>query len=332
MKIKLTTLLIIFSCLACFGQADTTKIPFISYWSAGDSYDFKVTKIKQRWTEDNLTKNDSSSYIVNFEVIDSMETSYKIKWSHKTDLAGLNIPAKLLSALSKYDMTEVIYTTSEVGDFTGIENWQEISAMMKELFTNMIDLLAIDEEISKKDLTQAMQPVINMYETREGIEQFLFKELNYFHFPFGVEFSPADTITYEEELPNMFGGDPIRGNTKVYFQEVDIEEARCIFTQEMDLNPEDTKNLLTTLFKQMNLDDKDMEEAMKIAQFEIRDHNRYEYYYYPGIPISIETKRVSLMDIDKEKGKAIEITRIELVEPEATPQIVKYTNGRTNRL
>jgi len=30
------------------GQIDTTKVAFISYWSIGDSYDFKISKIVHR--------------------------------------------------------------------------------------------------------------------------------------------------------------------------------------------------------------------------------------------------------------------------------------------
>lgn len=311
MKIQLTTLFIIFSFITCFGQIDTTKVPVISYWSKGDSYDFKVTKIKQKWNEGNLTENDSSSYIVNFEVIDSTETGYKIKWKHKTNFTGLLIPVELTRALSKYAMTEIIYTTNEVGEFMGVENWEEIAAMVKEMFVSMIDLAAAEEEINEKDLAQIIQPLMNIYETREGIEQLLFKELHYFHFPFGAEFTPSETITYEDELPNMLGGDPIRGNTKIYFDDVNFEESHCVIMYEMDLNPDDTKNLLAAFFKQMKLDDKEMDEAMKTARFEIKDRNRYEYYYYPGIPVNIDVKRESLMDFGVEKGKAVENIRIE---------------------
>lgn len=297
----------------CIGQNDSLTVPFVSYWARGDSYDFRVTKIKQQRKEGEISTNDSTSYMVNFEVIDSTETSYTIKWSYKTNLRELNIPDNLIDRFSKYQMTEVIYQTNELGEFLGIENWKEIASMTKGLFTDLIDLLSEEESTKKEDLEKAMQPLIGIYESKEGIELLVFKELHFFHFPFGLEYSINEPIEYEEQLPNMFGGKPIRGNTKLYFKEVDYENSYCIMIQEMKLNPEDTKETVLTLLKRMGLQDKDMKTAMKTAKFDITDYNRYEYYYYPGVPIKIETKRVLIIDIDKEKHKRIEKTIIELV-------------------
>ena len=313
MKIKFTGLIILFAYVTCFSQIDTTAVPFVAYWSKGDSYNFKITKIKQKFTKGNLTQNDSSSYIANFLVIDSTATNYKIKWSYKTNLSNFNIPPKSADKFSKYQITEVIYTTSELGEFLGIENWEEVAGMTKELFSDLIETLADGDDSKKKDLTKTMQPVLKIYESKQGVEQLVFKEIQYFHFPFGLEYNVTEPIIYEDQLPNMFGGKPIRGNAKIYFDSVDFENSFCVLIQEMELNPEDTKDIILTLFKRMKLNNKEMKKAMKEAQFDIRDYNKYEYYYYPGVPLKIETKRESLMDMNEEKAKRIEITRIELL-------------------
>ena len=44
-------------------QIDSTKVAFISYWSIGDSYNFKVSKIKQQWTGGTLTKDQKQDYV-----------------------------------------------------------------------------------------------------------------------------------------------------------------------------------------------------------------------------------------------------------------------------
>ena len=309
---------ILLSCLLssviCYGQSDSLMVPFVSYWANGDAYDFRVTKVKQKWKEGELTKNDSSSYLVNFQVIDSTETNYRIKWSYRTNFSQYDIPDELVDRLAKYQVTEVIYQTSEVGEFLGIENWQEISDMIKGLFTSMIDLLSVNDNGKKLNLDKAMKPLMQVYESKEGIEQLVFTELHFFHFPFGVEFNANETVEYEEQLPNMFGGKPIRGDAKIYFEEVDVENSHCIMIQEMNLNPEDTKDLIHTMFKRMGLKDKDMKKAMKSAKYETSDHNRYEYYYYPGIPVKIETKRETLIDMGKGNGKRVDKTIIELLE------------------
>lgn len=297
-----------------FSQIDSTKVAFVSYWSIGDSYDFKVSKINQQWKEGTLTKDQKQDYIANFTVIDSTENSYTIKWSYENDLGNTyKIPEKLLDKFSKYKITEIEYKTSEVGDLIEILNWKEVGETMNNMFDDIVEVLGEEDEKKKKALKTAMQPFKQIYSSKQGVEQLVLKELQYFHFPMGVEFDITETMFYDEELPNMFGGNPIKAKAKLYFENVDFEESFCIVKQEMSLDPDDTKEILKQVFKKMNLDNKGMKKALNSAVFEINDRNTFEYYYNPGIPHRIETIRESIIDIDKEKGKRIDKTIIELI-------------------
>ncbi len=310
MKSFTLTIVCLIAALKCLAQEDTTNIPFVSYWSVGDSYNYQITKIKRQWKEDKLDKDDSTSYFVNFEVIDSTETSYTIRWSFENELSLFNIPESVAGTFTKHRVTEVIYLTNELGEFLGIENWEVISKMMSELFIEVIEQYT-DKE--KRELMESiMKPILSIFNSKEGIENIAFKELKYFHFPFGVEYPASEPIFYQEELPNMFGGDPIKGDSKIYFESVDFSNSFCVMIQEMSLDPEDTKALITDLFKKMNLPDKDLVEAMNNAEFDIKDRNRFEYYYYPGVPYFIETSRETIIKVAGENGKRIEITRIKL--------------------
>lgn len=290
-----------------------SSVAFVAYWGVGDAYEFQVTKVKKQWKANELTKTDSSAYVVKFEVIDSTSTAYKIKWSYKTDLGNTyNIPPELLKKFAKYELMEVIYSTSETGTFTGIENWKEISAIMSQLFTDIVETLG--EKSDKKDeLQKAMEPLISIYSSKEGIEQLVFKELMYFHFPFGMQFSLSQPIEYQDQLPNMLGGAPIKSKAKLFFEEVDFDNSRCVMIQEMVIDPDDTRDIILKFFKKMGLNEKEMKEAMKTAKFDIRDNNRFEYYYYPGIPVKIETLRESIIDIAEEKVKRVDQIIIESV-------------------
>jgi hypothetical protein len=312
-NILLTVVMLIFT-TNTFSQVDTTKVAFVSYWSIGDSYNFKVSKIKKQWKEGTLTKDQKEEYIANFKVIDSTETSYTIKWSYENDLGNTyKIPEELLDRFSKYKITEIEYKTSEVGDIIEVLNWKEIGEAMNNMFDDIVDILGEKDKKKKKSLKAAMQPFKEIYSSQQGIEQLVLKELQYFHFPLGVEFDITEPLLYDDELPNMFGGKPIKAKTKLYFENVDFEENFCTVKQEMSLNPEDTRDILTQVFKKMNLDNKGMEKALKSAIFEVNDRNTYEYYYYPGVPHKIETIRETIVDINKEKGKRIEKVIIELI-------------------
>lgn len=210
-------------------------------------------------------------------------------------------------------MTEVIYHTNELGEFMGIENWQEISEMMNGLFSDLVDYIAETQNSSRDAVAQNMQPLRSLYNSKEGVEQLVFKEIQLFHFPLGFELSTSEPLLYEEKLPNMLGGPPIRGDAKIHFEDIDFANSFCVLLQEMTLNPEDTKAMITSLFERMNLADDEMEEAISAAKLDIRDQNRYAYFYYPGIPYRIETNREYVIDIASENTRRVDITRIELL-------------------
>src|SRR5690606_28168492 len=184
-----------------------TKVAFVSYWSLGDSYDFKVTKINQQWREGQLTKDQKEEYIANFTVIDSTENSYTISWSYENDLGSTyQIPEELLEKFSKYKITEIKYKTSEVGDLVEILNWKEVGETMNALFDDIVEVLGEKDVEKKEALKAAMLPFKQIYSSQQGVEQLVLKELQYFHFPLGVEFDITEPLVYDDEIPNMFGG------------------------------------------------------------------------------------------------------------------------------
>lgn len=314
MKLLFTGIITFLTYITCFGQVDTTKIPMVAYWQKGDSYNFQITKMNQQWKAGNLTKNDSSAYICNFLVIDSSSSGYKIKWSFKTELATYNLPEELMVRLSKYNMTEVIYTTNEVGTFVGIENWKEISTTMKSMFKEMNDYMVVEQKMDAEIWAKIMKPMTEVYESKEGIETLVFMELQYFHFLFGIEYSTQETLVYEEQLPNLLSGEPMRGDAKIYVESVDFDNSFCVFVQEKTINPEDTRSMIKSFFERTGMDQQEMQHSLATAVLEMKDYNRYEFFYDPGIPYKIETNRVFLVDIGKDNYKRMNIIRIELVD------------------
>lgn len=297
-----------------FSQIDSTKIAFIAYWSIGDSYDYKILKTTQQWKEETLTKDEKQSYIATFTVIDSTEDSYTINWSFENDFESTyKIPVELREKFSKYQLTEIKYKTSEVGVFLEIINWIEVRDIMKSMFEDIVEVLGENDEKKKDALQTLLKPLRDIYSTKQGIEQIVLKELQYFHFPMGLEYDITEPLIYDDEIANMFGGKPIRAKAKLYFENVDFDESFCVIKQEMSLDPNDTKEVLKQIFKRMRLEDQEIKKALKTAIFQIKDTNVYEYYFNPGIPLRIETERESILDTDKEKLRRIDKTIIELV-------------------
>ncbi|EAY27547.1 hypothetical protein [Microscilla marina] len=294
---------------------NSTKINFIAYWAKGDVYRFRVTKTKKKWEKDQLIKDQKNAYIARFEVIDSTEKGYKIKWSYKNNLSKqLSIPQELRDKFTKYKFLDVIYTTNEYGEFQGIENWREISKMMEEMMQEIIKVagakLSTDANIQLKKI---MTPFLVMYKSKQGLEQQVFKELAFIHSPFGAQYNVVDSVQYEDQLPNLFGGAPIKADASLYFQSVDTAQQRCIMVQQLKLNPKDAMQMMTNLLKKMGLTADKAKNILKNAQIDIRDHCKMEFYYYPGIPIKITSQRDAIVHMQDFQGRQRDIVTIELI-------------------
>ena len=299
---------------ASFCQDDTTSVSYVAYWSIGDSYDFRIHKTSQQWSNDSLTKNDISEYTANFEVVDSTDTSYTVVWTFSNELINTwDIPDELLEELSKYSLAEVVYTTSELGEFTGIQNWQELGEMMRSMFTDVFRVISEGSEEKYEKLRQAGQPIIDMYSSKEGVEQLAFPELMLFHFPFGAMIPVADTIQYEDLFPNLLGGEPIRADAKLWFGEVNFDEERSVLVQESRLNRDDTMTFLKDIMKKMGVTDEDLDKALSEAVYSIDTFNRYDFYYYPGVPVKIDFSRHIRIDVGGEKSRREDTITIELL-------------------
>ncbi len=299
-----------------FAQVDTTKVAFVSYWSIGDSLSYKITKTKQTWKDGQMTKDQSGSYVAIFKVIESTDSSYTISWTFESDFfKNSGFPQGVSDLLAKYSITEIKYKTSEFGDFLEIINWQDVSQKMVRMFDDMTNLLISDGSADRAVVEQTLKPMRQTLTSQQGIEQMVMGELMYFHFPMGAQFDKADTLVYDDEIPTLLGGKPVKAIGQIYFEEVDFEEGYCRFKQKLSLDPGETKDLLMRFVKQLAPEEQeDFDEQLNNMVFEINDNNTFEYFFDPGFPLRIEIEREFVFESEREKQKTIERTVIELME------------------
>ncbi len=70
---------------------------------------------------------------------------------------------------------------------------------------------------------------------------------------------------------------------------------------------------MQALFEKMKTGKENVDKILKNARFHISDYNKYNYYYEPGLPLHIETRRESIIGMDSQETKIVEICRIELI-------------------
>ncbi|UAB82341.1 hypothetical protein INR76_06155 [Marixanthomonas sp. SCSIO 43207] len=325
MKKKTILLLFLFFSLTSYSQIDSTKVSFVAYWSIGDDYDFKISKVKREWKNDVLTKKDSSQYIANFKVLDSTENSYDIKWTYKNNIVStfqekaeklFDDKEAVNKILRKNDFSKVIYKTNELGEFIEILNWKELGESTKLLLQEMLDNFEKKNPEKVNELRNAMNPIIEIYSSKQGIEQLAINELQYFHFPFGLEYDITEPIEYEQELPNVLGGKPILADATLTFEEVDFENNFCSLKEQTIINPDDTKRVVKELFSRMKIEESKAKETIDNAIFDITDLNYYQYYYNPGVPHYIYGGRKFILKMEQTNIEKIEELYIELIYDE----------------
>lgn len=315
--LRITLLLLLSSISQLRAQTDSLPIPidtlepipFIAYWSKGDIYKFQITKIDIQTKYGHEEKNDTSSYLGIFEVLDSTATSYTIKWTYenyRNDRLGEHPEVVAAVARSGLDIERVIYTTDELGTFEAIENMDELVAMTKTAFN------AVMEGEEMKNLPDSarskVRDILNLRATPQAILSSIVPELQLLHYPYGIEYLETDSISYDEMLPNLLGGDPFRATNLVLVDSVDRADDFIHLKQYTYVGKEEMMKLISTFLS--SIGQAISHEEMSDVSFKFENDNDFYYYYYPGIPIYIDYQREVVFG-DNE-GDRVTLKRIEI--------------------
>ncbi len=123
-------LVILLFCGLGFGQNDSLSVQFVAYWDLGDSYDYRITKIKKTFDNKETISSDSTTYFGTFTVIDSTANEYLINWKYKANFTDL--PLEYSELLNNNNIVlDFKYKTNEFGEFLELENWQEVAETIR---------------------------------------------------------------------------------------------------------------------------------------------------------------------------------------------------------
>ncbi|MFI2742161.1 hypothetical protein ACG2LH_05440 [Zhouia sp. PK063] len=309
-------------CLLLFGigtlsaQEDSTKIAFVAYWWKGDTYHYKVTKSSQKFINDTLTGNSSSSYNATFKVIDSTAKSYTIKWAWtNAHLDNIDLPKEILDEGINDSLNAITYLTSETGEFQEILNWQDASKSFIKMLDNATAFTIKNKKI--KD-TIKFKSVINTfkntYSTKQGIEQYVLKEIELMHFFMGYEFDINKNTGYEEQFPNLMGGKPLIANTTIKFYNIDRENGRCNIDKTSVINKDDVKQMMISNLIKMGIPEDKVNSELENATASISHNYTYDFYYNPGVLVTLDYRRIVEVKSKNKSNKKIESIKIDMLD------------------
>lgn len=281
----------------------------------GDSLPYQVTKVKKTWKDDLLMKNDSGSYFFKFQVVDSTADSYQILWKFNKPLLDPSfLPENLQKDLDTIRVPMIIYSTTENGAFVGIDNWPEIFAGITKYSSLLLENKTYSKDsLKNEEIKQKVKHAMKQYNSKEIYEQVTFKELSYFHYPFGLEFDTKRKIKFEELIINPLTKTPIRLKSTLKFDYLDKINQKCKFTVESYTDKKDAKKSIDAFIEKMQLGETKNAEILKKMKIDSRNIYEMEYNYFPGFPINITIKIISETLVNKEKIKQVETIKIKLL-------------------
>jgi hypothetical protein len=295
---------------SAFGQISKNSVMITPAWKVGDSIRYRIAKIKLTEKAGSPETSDTNTYIATVRILEQGDDFFRISWRYASDMKGIfNAPLNFGSNdMSKYTSGELIYRTDAYGTFEGIENWKEVSDLSNELFDIVMKNAAMSGNPSTEN---AFKNLRNIYSSKEGLEKLVFKEIESLHVPYGMFLLRKSPLKFEEQIPNMMGGKPLRGDAILKVDEVDEDAQTCTVHYDMVLNPEDMKAFLGMFFQKMKLKGDEVKQALKTAKYDIRDQNVFDVDMKAGLVTKARMHRVTIVDIMDEKSRREDILLVE---------------------
>ncbi len=294
-------------------QNSEESVPFVAYWSVGDAFVYEVEKISVTMSDGNITKNDTTRYTATFSVTDSTATSYTVNYLIKNDFSSQFGDQKIPEALKKFEQMEVLILTDELGTFQEIKNWKEVSGQLTEMTNQIVSGFIQAGIISESEKETVLQSIQASMASKQAIEQLTFQEIQLMLFPFGAELS-TEELSYEEPLPNLLGGDPLRANSTLGVSDINKEETTCTLTHTMSVNKKDSKELINDLLESMGLETTELKKAINKSKYETNDVTVSSFNYDYGLLLSLNYTRNFNFTLANESTIQIKKITIELLE------------------
>lgn len=252
MKNKIISAFFLLTGFTTFAQIDMTdsSAQVISYWNKGDVYDYTITKEKIKIKNGDTTSKQAVVSEVQIKVLKATENSYTVQWLYK-DVQAQNQNPEFKKIAKATNNLKVIYKTDELGVMEEVMNWKEIQKHIEKSVGKIKKEMNLNASVE-----QEVSEILGAFSTKEGIENFVIKEINQFHVFHGAKYTLGEKLEEDAKLPNILGGEPFDGKIGAMLTDIDEEEGvfEMKYWQIIDEDQllDATLKFLTKIAKSMN--------------------------------------------------------------------------------
>lgn len=315
MKRILLAIYAILVCFPAFSQINLkdSTVQVVAYWEKGEKYNYSFESSKYSVNGTDTTWNSREKDIINIEVIDSTAQGYLLKCTTLEDLYDSKIEGvnDIIAKISKVtDNIPIVIKTDIYGTFEGIANMEEyknailegvkvLKSEIDSIIENQIKDTGLDKE-KENQMREYIYSAINTLMDLFKNDNYIYKSIEpitsllYFH---GAEMKIGKKYTSSNIIQNPL--DPastLESVNEFFIYKYDTEASCALFTNKLVYNPEQLKQGLAVMMKNML-----PPQERETKEIDVPDINMefYTYLYIntdSGWPIYGQNEQITTSD------------------------------------
>lgn len=266
-----------------------TSATCIAFWKNKEPKVYKIRHSKEKFDGSKTKSLSEGNFEAHIKITDSTAAGFTVEWIYK-NFESAGAAENVLNSLSTImEGLKIIYTTDDVGTFTGLINWEEVRNFSIASYEK-----AVAKNTNSKEFIAALNQVKSIFNTKENTEALLIHEIQLFNAPFGVEYTKAGSII-DTELPNVTGGAPFPATITLKLEKVDLQNDLISVSLNQIIDKNKAGPIIAEMLKKLaGTPIKDEAEMKKqIKELEISDLNEYTYTISGGWMKRVFYKRTS---------------------------------------
>ena len=199
----------------------------VTNWKVGETKTYSIIHEKSTIDESGNNAPFRFEYQALISVLDATPDTYTIKWIFQLPDEYKTMHPRFAESLPVFDGMQMIFTTSEMGTFLELVNWEEV----RDTYIRQMEMSLPKKMDSTARATLAATK--KMFGSKQMVESTLIKEIQLFHLPYGYQFTTTEASA-DTQLPNPFGGEPFPARQTYRLTSLDKDSFTLVFHLKID--------------------------------------------------------------------------------------------------
>jgi len=246
-------------------------------------------KIKSTTTDLNNGKiqNFLSGFDAKFVVKEASDNGYKVEWTYSNATLADNDPVLENQIIAKLTNAKLLIKLSDVGRFIALINADEV----KTIASNAIDEL-IAHSTTNPAMNAQYKAAKQLISTKQGLEIAILKQIKFYNFSFGFNYTLNFVQKNNIKFPNPLGGQPFDAVEKVERTKLANKNAVCIIETNKIIDGNALKAATIDYVKKATNSNPQALEGINKASLEITESTLQQIDFSKGLIQKSSFKRV----------------------------------------